>query len=120
MDEALGLIETRGLIGAIEAADAACKAAPVTLARRERAGGALVTVMLRGEVAAVQAACEAGAAAARRVGQLVAVHVIPRLDPQAEPMLGRPGPGTGGGPGAARGGRGRGRAKAKAAKKGKS
>ena len=76
---ALGLIETRGMVGAIEAADAMCKAAKVTLlGRYEKSGGALVTVMVRGEVGAVKAAVEAGAAGARRVGELVGVHVIPR------------------------------------------
>jgi len=75
---ALGLIETRGLIGAVEAADAMVKAAKVTLLGKEISGGALVTVMVRGEVGAVKAATEAGAAAARRVGELVSVHVIPR------------------------------------------
>ena len=75
---ALGLIETRGLVGAIEAADAMCKAAKVTLLGKEISGGALVTVMVRGEVGAVKAATDAGAAAARRVGELLSVHVIPR------------------------------------------
>ena len=75
---ALGLIETKGLVGAIEAADAMCKAAKVTLLGKELSGGALVTVMVRGEVGAVKAATDAGAAAARRVGELVSVHVIPR------------------------------------------
>ncbi len=75
---ALGLIETKGLIGAVEAADAMCKAAKVTLLGREQSGGGLVTVMVRGEVGAVKAAVEAGAAAARRVGELVSTHVIPR------------------------------------------
>jgi ethanolamine utilization protein EutM len=75
---ALGLIETKGLVGAVEAADAMCKAAKVTLLGREQSGGGLVTVMVRGEVGAVKAATEAGAAAARRVGELVSVHVIPR------------------------------------------
>ena len=75
---ALGLIETRGLIGSVEAADAMVKAAKVTLLGKEVSGGGLVTVMVRGEVGAVKAATEAGAAAARRVGELVTVHVIPR------------------------------------------
>lgn len=75
---ALGLIETRGMVGAIEAADAMCKAAKVTLLGKEISGGALVTVMVRGEVGAVKAAVDAGQAAAKRVGQLVGVHVIPR------------------------------------------
>lgn len=75
---ALGLIETKGMVGAIEAADAMCKAAKVTLIGKETSGSALVTVMVRGEVGAVKAATDAGAAAARRVGELVSVHVIPR------------------------------------------
>ena len=75
---ALGLIETRGLVGSIEAADAMVKAAKVTLLGKEISGGGLVTVMVRGEVGAVKAAPEAGAAAVRRVGELVSVHVIPR------------------------------------------
>jgi ethanolamine utilization protein EutM len=75
---ALGLIETKGMVGAIEAADAMCKAAKVTLLGKEISGGALVTVMVRGEVGAVKAATDAGAAAARRVGELLSVHVIPR------------------------------------------
>ncbi len=75
---ALGLIETKGMVGAIEAADSMCKAAKVTLLGKETSGGGLVTVMVRGEVGAVKAATDAGAAAARRVGELVAVHVIPR------------------------------------------
>ena len=75
---ALGMIETRGLVGAVEAADAMVKAAKVTLLGKEISGGGLVTVMVRGEVGAVKAATEAGAVAARRVGELVSVHVIPR------------------------------------------
>jgi microcompartment protein CcmL/EutN len=76
--EALGLIETRGLVGAIEAADAGLKAAEVRLLGTERADAGLVTVKFLGETAAVKAAVDAGAAAAERVGQLVSVHVIPR------------------------------------------
>lgn len=76
--DALGLIETRGLVGALEAADAGVKAADVRLLGTERADAGLVTVKFLGEVAAVKAAVDAGAAAAQRVGQLVAVHVIPR------------------------------------------
>ncbi|HED64513.1 MAG TPA: BMC domain-containing protein [Planctomycetes bacterium] len=75
---ALGLIETKGMVGAIEAADAMCKAAKVTLLGKEISGGGLVTVMVRGEVGAVKAATDAGAAAAKRVGELLSVHVIPR------------------------------------------
>jgi len=76
--EALGMIETRGLVGAIEASDAMVKAANVVLVSRESVDAAHVTVMVRGDVAAVKAATDAGAAAARRVGELLAVHVIPR------------------------------------------
>ena len=76
--EALGLVETRGLVGALEAADAGVKAADVRLLGTERADAGLVTVKFLGEVAAVKAAVDAAAAAAQRVGQLVAVHVIPR------------------------------------------
>ncbi|RYD04934.1 carboxysome shell protein [Desulforamulus aquiferis] len=76
--EALGLIETKGLVGAIEAADAMVKAANVQLIGYEKVGGALVTVMVRGDVGAVKAATDAGAAAAQRVGELISVHVIPR------------------------------------------
>ena len=84
---ALGLIETKGLVGAVEAADAMCKAAKVTLLGKEKSGAALVTVMVRGEVGAVKAATEAGAAAARRVGELVSVHVIPRPASDLEKYL---------------------------------
>ena len=75
---ALGMVETRGLVGSVEAADAMCKAAKVTLLGKEISGGGLVTVMVRGEVGAVKAAVEAGASAARRVGELLSQHVIPR------------------------------------------
>ncbi len=84
---ALGLIETKGLVGAVEAADAMCKAAKVTLLGKEICGAALVTVMVRGEVGAVKAAVEAGAAAARRVGELVSQHVIPRPASELEEYL---------------------------------
>ena len=77
-EQALGLIETRGLVGAIEAADAGVKAAPVKLLGTERTDPALVTVLFSGDVASVKAAVDAGAAAAERVGQLISVHVIPR------------------------------------------
>lgn len=87
---ALGLIETRGMVGAIEAADAMCKAAKVTLIGKENSGGALVTVMVRGEVGAVKAATEAGAAAAKRVGELIGVHVIPRPADDLERFLPAP------------------------------
>jgi len=85
-EQALGLIETRGLVGAIEAADAGVKAAPVTLLGTERTDPALITVLFSGDVASVKAAVDAGAAAAERVGQLVAVHVIPRPFPGLELM----------------------------------
>ncbi|MCZ6675933.1 MAG: BMC domain-containing protein [Candidatus Poribacteria bacterium] len=85
--EALGLIETRGLVAAIEAADAMVKAANVTLIGKEQVGGGLVTVMVRGDVGAVQAAAEAGAEAVKNVGELIAVHVIPRPHSDVENML---------------------------------
>ena len=78
MGEALGLIETRGLTSLIEAADASVKAANVTLVGWEKIGSGYVTVLMRGDVAAVKAATDAGAADARRVGELIALHVIPR------------------------------------------
>ena len=87
--EALGLIETKGLVGAIEAADAMVKAANVQLIGYEKVGGALVTVMVRGDVGAVKAATDAGAAAAQRVGELISVHVIPRPHGDVEMMLPR-------------------------------
>ncbi|PYR26628.1 MAG: ethanolamine utilization protein EutM [Acidobacteria bacterium] len=85
--EALGLIETRGLIGAVEAADAMVKAANVILIGKEYIGAGYVTVMVRGDVGAVKAATDAGAAAARRVGELVSVHVIPRPHNEVEKIL---------------------------------
>ena len=85
-EQALGLIETRGLVGAIEAADAGLKAAPVALLGSERVDAALVTVLFSGDVASVKAAVDAGAAAAERVGELVSVHVIPRPDPQLDAL----------------------------------
>jgi ethanolamine utilization protein EutM len=78
MGEALGMIETRGLVGLIEAADTMVKAANVTLVGWEKIGSGYVTVLCRGDVAAVKAATDAGASAARKVGELIAVHVIPR------------------------------------------
>lgn len=84
---ALGLIETKGLVGAIEAADAMCKAANVKLVSKEKVTGALVVVKIVGEVAAVQSAVDAGAAAAQRVGQLISAHVIPRPDEQMESII---------------------------------
>lgn len=85
--EALGMIETKGLVGAIEAADAMVKAANVTLVGRELVGAGLVTVMVRGDVGAVKAATEAGAEAAQRVGTLLSVHVIPRPNGDVEGIL---------------------------------
>ena len=84
---ALGMVETKGLIGAIEAADAMVKAANVTLIGTEYVGGGFVTVMVRGDVGAVKAATDAGAAAAKRVGELVSVHVIPRPHGDVEMIL---------------------------------
>jgi len=78
MMEALGMIETKGLVPCIEAADAAVKAASVKLVGYEKIGSGLVTVLFRGEVAACRASCDAGAAAAQRVGEVVSVHVIPQ------------------------------------------
>ncbi len=85
--EALGMIETKGLVGAIEAADAMVKAANVTLVGRELVGAGIVTVMVRGDVGAVKAATEAGAEAAQRVGTLLSVHVIPRPNGDVEGIL---------------------------------
>ena len=76
--EALGMVETRGLVAAIEAADAMVKAAEVTLVGTEKIGSGLVSVMVRGDVGAVKAAVEAGSAAATRLGEVIATHVIPR------------------------------------------
>ncbi len=77
-EQSLGMVETRGLVGAIEAADAMVKAAKVRFVGREFIGGGLVTVFVRGDVGAVKAATDAGGAAAERVGELLSVHVIPR------------------------------------------
>jgi ethanolamine utilization protein EutM len=88
--DALGLIETLGLIGAVEASDAMVKAANVTLVGKEYIGAGYVTVLVRGDVGAVKAATDAGAAAARRVGELVSVHVIPRPHAEVERILPRP------------------------------
>jgi ethanolamine utilization protein EutM len=85
--EALGMIETKGLVASIEAADAMVKAANVVLMGKEYIGAGYVTVMVRGDVGAVKAATDAGAAAARRVGELVAVHVIPRPHEHVEKIL---------------------------------
>jgi microcompartment protein CcmL/EutN len=87
MGEALGMIETRGLVAMIEAADAMVKAAKVTLIGWEKIGSGYVTALVRGDVAAVRAATDAGAAAARQVGELIAVHVIPRPHPSLEDAL---------------------------------
>ena len=85
--EALGLVETKGFIGSVEAADAMVKAANVILVGKEFIGAGYVTVMVRGDVGAVKAATDAGAAAARRVGELVSVHVIPRPHAEVERIL---------------------------------
>jgi ethanolamine utilization protein EutM len=85
--DALGMVETKGLVGAIEAADAMVKAAKVELLGKEIIGGGYVTVMVRGDVRAVKAATDAGAAAAQRVGELVSVHVIPRPHSEVESIL---------------------------------
>jgi microcompartment protein CcmL/EutN len=85
--EALGLVETKGLIGSVEAADAMVKAANVVLIGKEYIGAGYVTVMVRGDVGAVKAATDAGAAAARRVGELISVHVIPRPHTEVERIL---------------------------------
>ena len=85
--EAIGLIETKGLVGSIEAADAMVKAANVTLMGEERIGGGFVTVIVKGDVGAVKAAVDAGAAAAKRVGELISVHVIPRPHSELDMIL---------------------------------
>lgn len=85
--EALGMVETRGFVGSVEAADAMVKAANVTLIGKVYIGAAYVTVFVRGDVGAVKAATDAGAAAARRVGELVSVHVIPRPHSEVEKVL---------------------------------
>ncbi len=87
--QALGMVETKGLVGAIEAADAMVKAANVSLVGKEKIGSGLVTVMVRGDVGAVKAAVDAGAGAAKRVGELVSVHVIPRPHDDVEGILPR-------------------------------
>ena len=85
--EALGMVETRGLVAAIEAADAMCKAANVALVGTEKIGSGLVTVMVRGDVGAVKSAVEAGSSSAQRLGELVATHVIPRPHSDVEMIL---------------------------------
>ena len=87
MLEALGMIETRGLVAAVEAADAMVKAANVTLIGTEKIGSGLVSVMVRGDVGAVKAAVEAGGAAAARLGEVIATHVIPRPHTDVEKIL---------------------------------
>ncbi|CAM3951008.1 BMC domain-containing protein [Alkalicoccus chagannorensis] len=90
MNNALGMVETKGMIGSVEAADAMMKAANVELVGKQQVGGGIVTVLVRGDVGAVKAATEAGADAAQRVGELLAVHVIPRPHQEVERIL----PGT--------------------------
>ena len=85
--EALGMVETKGLVGAIEAADAMVKSANVVLVGYEKIGSGLVTVMVRGDVGAVKAATDAGACAAEKVGEIVSVHVIPRPHTDVEKIL---------------------------------
>ena len=87
MNEALGMIETRGLVAAIEAADAMVKAANVVLVGSEKIGSGLVSVMVRGDVGAVKAAVEAGGAAAARLGEVIATHVIPRPHADVDKLL---------------------------------
>lgn len=87
MSEALGLIETRGFVALVEASDAMVKAANVTLVGYEKIGGGYVTAIVRGDVAAVKAATDAGAAAANKVGEIVTVHVIPRPHGNVEKIL---------------------------------
>ena len=87
MNEALGMIETKGLVGSVEAADAMVKAANVHLLGKELVGGGLVTVMVRGDVGAVKAAVDAGAMAAQNVGELLSTHVIPRPHEEVESIL---------------------------------
>lgn len=85
--EALGMIETRGLVAAIEAADAMTKAADVAIIGTEKIGSGLVTIMVQGDVGAVKAAVEAGSAAAQRLGEIVAVHVIPRPNTDIKKLI---------------------------------
>lgn len=84
---ALGMIETRGIVAAIEAADAMAKAASITIVGQNKAGGGLISTMVRGEVGAVKAATDAGSVAANKVGEVVAVHVIPRPHDDVEALL---------------------------------
>ena len=87
MQEALGMVETKGYVGAVEAADAMVKSANVSLVGSEKIGAGLVTVLVRGDVGAVKAATDAGASAAERVGELISVHVIPRPHNDGEKIL---------------------------------
>lgn len=87
MFEALGMVETRGLVAAIEAADAMAKAANVTLVGREKIGSGLISILVKGDVGAVKAAVEAGGAAASRLGEVIATHVIPRPHSDVEKIL---------------------------------
>lgn len=87
MPGALGKIETKGLVAAIEAADAMVKAARVTLTRYEKTGGGLIAVLVRGDVGAVRAAVDAGQAAAQKIGELVSAHVIPAPDESLEDVM---------------------------------
>ena len=87
MQQAIGLIETKGLVAMIEAADAMLKAANVHLIGKERIGGGFMTVIVEGEVAAVKASVDAGAAAAKRVGEVISIHVIPRPHEEIEKIL---------------------------------
>ena len=87
MSDALGMIETKGLVGMVEASDAMVKAARVELVGWEKIGGGYVTAIVRGDVAAVKAATEAGARQAQRIGELVSVHVIPRPHPNIDAVL---------------------------------
>lgn len=84
---ALGMIETRGLVASLEAADAMAKAASVTILSQTKSGGGLVTTLVRGEVGAVKAATDAGSVAANKIGEVVAVHVIPRPHDELEPII---------------------------------
>src|SRR5262245_42054518 len=88
--DALGMVETKGLVGAIEAADAMVKTENVVMVGREYIGSGYVTIFVRGDVGAVKAATDAGAAAARRVGELISVHVIPRPHSEVERILPKP------------------------------
>jgi ethanolamine utilization protein EutM len=88
MNESLGLVETKGYVGSVEASDAMVKAAAVSLVRQIQIGGGLVTVVVKGDVGSVNAAVEAGAAAAKRVGELVCSHVIPRPHPDLLKQVG--------------------------------